>query len=552
MAERLAQAGMQLAAERDLTSCAQRLVQIAHELELADKIAFVGQGDIDSIRAGDIDALPQRAFEQISCDRGGEPVVDVDGWSGVCVAGTSGDDSTWSGTLWAAGMFEGPQEILRTLAQQAGVAFSLVRELELQRTRQRHQRALVEAGKSLARHRDVDELLQHIVELATELVGARYGALGVVDESGTKLEQFLTVGIDAEQREKIGSLPTGKGILGVLINDPRPLRLANLGKDSRSVGFPQHHPEMTSFLGVPVTTRKHVKGRLYLAEKIGAAEFSEEDEELAISLASQAGIALENAGLYSALLQANTDLEEANQHKSAFLASMSHELRSPLNTIIGYTQLLLEVPEDLSDEQLEDVSIIQSSSKHLLTLISDLLDLSKIEAGKIVLRLEPVDGGQLLREAADAIRPQLNSGTELVVSDTSESVAMIADPSRVRQMLLNVMGNAAKFTTRGAITVSLVERDNCACFVVADNGPGIPEEDHARLFESFYQSTAALQRTPRTREGAGLGLAITQRLAHLHEGNVTLKSQVGEGTTVTICIPLGGPTASATSVREGA
>jgi signal transduction histidine kinase len=411
--------------------------------------------------------------------------------------------------------------------------------------RLRVQHELIEAGKSLSSEQTIEGVLRRIVELACQLVDAKYGALGVLDAPGEQLAQFITVGIDDETRRQIGDLPTGRGILGVLIHDPKPLRLRKLSDDPRSVGFPDHHPPMNSFLGVPIVARGEVKGRIYLTEKQGAAEFSEHDEWVTVTLASQAAVAIESVELFEASRAAataleitNEQLEVASRHKSTFLANVSHELRTPLNSIIGYTTLLIEDSDNLTPEQLDDLHVIKSSGTHLLSLISDLLDLSRIETGHMDLQIAHTDVAQLLRDTAASLRPQVeSSGVELAVKAPG-TLVIECDRSRVRQMLLNVLGNAVKFTEEGRIDASLVSTDEGgAHFEICDTGPGIPNEDIDRIFESFFQSGAALARTPRTSEGAGLGLAITRMLADLHGGTVSIASELGEGTTITIDLP---------------
>jgi signal transduction histidine kinase len=174
-------------------------------------------------------------------------------------------------------------------------------------------RALVEAGVALTSELSLDALLQRLVEAAAELTGARYAALGVIDRSGSELERFLTTGMDAETHAAIGELPRGRGILGVLISDDAPLRLHNLGEDSRSVGFPAGHPPMSTFLGVPIHLRGVAYGNLYLTEKAGGDDFTEEDEELVGLLASQAAVAIENARLYEAATAWSKQLESLNE-----------------------------------------------------------------------------------------------------------------------------------------------------------------------------------------------------------------------------------------------
>jgi len=174
-------------------------------------------------------------------------------------------------------------------------------------------RALVETGVAITSELSLDALLQRLVEAASELTGARYAALGVIDRSGSELERFLTTGIDAETHTAIGDLPRGRGILGVLIRDDTPLRLHNLSDDARSVGFPPNHPPMSTFLGVPVHLRGVAYGNLYLTEKAGGEDFTEEDQELVELLASQAAVAIENARLYEAATGWSRQLESLNE-----------------------------------------------------------------------------------------------------------------------------------------------------------------------------------------------------------------------------------------------
>ena len=174
-------------------------------------------------------------------------------------------------------------------------------------------RALVDAALAITSKLSLDALLQRLVEAAAELTGARYAALGVIDRSGSGLERFLTTGIDPETHEAIGDLPRGRGILGVLIRDTTPLRLSDLTQDPRSVGFPPNHPPMRTFLGVPVLLRGTAYGNLYLTEKAGGEEFTEEDEELVGLLAGQAAVAIENARLYEAATNWSRQLESLNE-----------------------------------------------------------------------------------------------------------------------------------------------------------------------------------------------------------------------------------------------
>src|SRR6266581_7614082 len=183
-------------------------------------------------------------------------------------------------------------------------------------------RALVETGVAITSELSLEALLQRLVEAASELTGARYAALGVIDRSGSELERFLTTGIDAEMHAAIGELPRGRGILGVLIRDDAPLRLHSIGDDPRSVGFPLNHPPMSTFLGVPVHLRGVAYGNLYLTEKAGGEDFTDEDQELVELLASQAAVAIENARLYDTSRRWARQLDSLNELGAALVAEL--------------------------------------------------------------------------------------------------------------------------------------------------------------------------------------------------------------------------------------
>ena len=186
-------------------------------------------------------------------------------------------------------------------------------------------RVLVDAGIALSSELSLDALLQRIVETAAELTGARYAALGVIDKSGQALERFLTTGIDAETHAAIGDLPRGRGILGVLIREAQPLRLHDIADDPRSVGFPRHHPPMKTFLGVPILLRGVAYGNLYLTEKEGGEDFTDEDEELTQLLAAQAAVAIENARLYESSTRWLRQLESLNEIGDALVSELELE-----------------------------------------------------------------------------------------------------------------------------------------------------------------------------------------------------------------------------------
>jgi len=210
-------------------------------------------------------------------------------------------------------------------------------------------RVLLEAGIALSSELSLDSLLQKFVETAAELTGARYAALGVLDPSGEALERFITTGLDDETRMAIGDLPQGRGILGVLISDPKPLRLSDLHQDPRSVGFPPGHPEMHSFLGVPVNLRGVVYGNLYLTEKAGVLDFDEDDEAAVVMLAGQAAVAIENARLYETATRWATQLESLNEVMNALVTEFDLDtllelVAEHLRELIGARLVAIALP----------------------------------------------------------------------------------------------------------------------------------------------------------------------------------------------------------------
>jgi PAS domain S-box-containing protein len=247
-------------------------------------------------------------------------------------------------------------------------------------------------------------------------------------------------------------------------------------------------------------------------------------------------------GLYhdiSELLEARREAEAANSAKSQFLASMSHELRTPLNAIIGYSEMVQEEVEELGQPGLaSDLTKIRTAGRHLLALINDILDLSKIEAGKMELFLETIDLATLLEEVVTTVRPLVEKNrNRLVVQRPPQPGTMHADLTKVRQMLLNLLSNACKFTTDGTITLTLARERPAGEEVVlsvADTGVGMTPEQMDRLFEAFSQAEAS---TTSKYGGTGLGLAITRRFCEMMGGDVTVRSEAGQGSTFTIRLP---------------
>jgi len=249
-------------------------------------------------------------------------------------------------------------------------------------------------------------------------------------------------------------------------------------------------------------------------------------------------IAIENVRLFDEIQNKSRQLAEASQHKSQFLANMSHELRTPLNAIIGVTEMLREDAE-AAKQDLEPLDRVLGAGRHLLALINDILDLSKIEAGRMELQLEHFAVTPLIDNVVKTIEPlAVKNANQVVVSCDGEIGTLHADQMRLRQALLNLMSNANKFTERGTITIDARQsQENGRGWVtiaVADTGIGMTPEQVGKLFQEFSQADAS---TTRKYGGTGLGLAISKRLCQMMGGDITVESAPGRGSTFTIRLP---------------
>jgi signal transduction histidine kinase len=268
-------------------------------------------------------------------------------------------------------------------------------------------------------------------------------------------------------------------------------------------------------------------------------EFSEKEIGLLKTFADQAVIAIQNAKLFHEIQEKSHQLEIANQHKSAFLANMSHELRTPLNAVIGFSEMLAaRYFGALTDKQAEYVNDIHGSGKHLLSLINDILDLSKIEAGRMELEASEFDLRAALDNALTLVRERAQRGGISVRLETDPALGVLrGDERKVKQVVLNLLSNAVKFTPRGG-TIGVVARraNGAAEIAVTDTGVGIAPADQEAIFEAFRQVGTDVTRK---REGTGLGLALTRRFVELHGGTIRVESEPGKGSTFTVTLPLG-------------
>jgi signal transduction histidine kinase len=298
-------------------------------------------------------------------------------------------------------------------------------------------------------------------------------------------------------------------------------------------------PETRSEIVIPLVVGDRLLGVLDI-EHHETNRFKEDDVRAFSSLADQIAIAVQNAHLYADQVKVAEELRETDRMKSQFLASMSHELRTPLNAILNFSKFLkMGVYGEINTEQTEALNNVLISSEHLLDLINDVLDVAKIEAGMLQLfvedkiSLEP-DVNSVIATAKTLVRDKPITLIEEIDPDLP---LVVGDRRRIKQILLNLVSNACKFTRKGSITIRVKREGENVCFAVIDTGPGISETDQASIFEPFEQSKDGLKQGG----GTGLGLAIASKLAEAHGGNLSLESEVGVGSSFYFTLPVCAP-----------
>jgi len=471
---------------------------------------------------------------------------------------------------------------LERFADQAVIAIENARLFQELQDRVTELRTLGEVGQAVSSSLDLQQVLTTIVGNATHLSGADGGIVYEYDEVEGVFEVRATDEAaddlaDALQsaRIRLGESAVGKAgavRAPVLVEDVEASDV--IRADVREQLLAQG---MRSVLAVPLLREDQILGGLVLSRRVAGA-FPDEVVTLLQTLATQSALAIHNARLYAALEEQGKALEVASQHKSQFLANMSHELRTPLNAIIGYSEMLQEEAEDLGEAAFSpDLQKINVAGKHLLGLINDILDLSKIEAGKMDLDLETFSISELIRDVAAIVQPLVEKhGNALVVECPGDIGEMHADLTKVRQTLFNLLSNAAKFTEGGTVTLRVDRIDAPALstlpwgpsiptappaplsreqasgeqklplpegegwgegeitFAVSDTGIGMTEEQLGRLFQAFSQAEAS---TRSRYGGTGLGLAISRHFCRLMGGDLTVESVYGQGSTFTVRLP---------------
>jgi signal transduction histidine kinase len=403
-------------------------------------------------------------------------------------------------------------------------------QAETLRLRQRFELLLSEV-LAIASEHSIELLLQKVADAARAVVGARYAALGVIDQAGTALSHFIVSGLSEAERQRIGALPHGRGILGVLIREGHPLRLKRLSDDPRSHGFPPNHPPMHSFLGVPIVARGRVFGNLYLTEKVGADEFSEEDESIAVLLAAQAAAAIDNAQLLARQEALLAERQALQRQRDQFFAMINHELRNALTGVYGWAEQLQRSKTE-EGAQRAGREIFESAER-TITLMNNLLDLSRLDASSVQLVLGDHRIAELVAAAVRLVQPAAEAKGVIISSESGNAPDMVTtDRLKLEQVLVNLLSNAVRHSPHaGQIVVSRSATPDEVLISVSDQGAGVAEADQHKIFEPFVRVD------PESGLGSGLGLPVARRLTELMGGRLTVHSHVGRGATFTVSLP---------------
>jgi len=445
--------------------------------------------------------------------------------------------------------FSGKQTtLLQTFADQAVIAIENVRLFnELQaRTAELTQSveqltALGEVSRAVSSTLDVETVLNTIVSRASHLAGTAGCSIFEYDPAAEQFELHATHNDDTEFVAALRAAPLrkGEGIMGRAAEMREPIQIPDItqpGAYQSSVRDTLIRFGYRAVLAVPLLREDQIIGSLTFIRK-APGEFPPKVVDVLKTFATQSALAIQNARLFREIADKSAQLEAASRHKSEFLANMSHELRTPLNAIIGFSEVLVNrMFGELNEKQDEYLKDIFASGQHLLSLINDILDLSKIEAGRMELELADFDLPSAIDNALIVVRERASRREITLGHSVDERLGPIrGDERKVKQVLLNLLSNALKFTPEGGrIDVSAAEHDGVAEIAVTDTGVGIAPEDQEAVFEEFRQVGTADKKV----EGTGLGLALSRKFIELHGGKIRVKSQVGHGSTFTFTLPM--------------
>ncbi len=372
---------------------------------------------------------------------------------------------------------------------------------------------LVLTTSALIAEISIEAVLERVVQVAAEVIGARYAAIGVLAPDGRLLESFVTHGIDPELRARLGPPPRGHGVLGLVIREARPIRLPDITRHPDSYGYPPHHPEMHSFLGVPIVGRRGAFGNLYLTEKLGAEVFSDEDEYVAVLLAAATAAAVENARLHEESARLLEEVQQLHRARERFFAMVNHELRNSLAAVYGWSEMLVRKkdPATVPRAAFE----VLDSAQQAIGLINDLLYLSRLDEDRIRPVIRAVEPAAMVKRAVARMTPIAADKVTVRVDIAGDLPPCETDASRVEQILMNLLVNAIQHSPQGGeIRLEASAGNGMVVFTVDNDGTGIQAADVERIFDIYVSKKEGDTR------GVGLGLPLSRRLARLLGGEL--------------------------------
>ncbi|HEY9405809.1 MAG TPA: response regulator [Pyrinomonadaceae bacterium] len=453
------------------------------------------------------------------------------------------------------------------------------KNIELENANLQRLGKLIELGQELAAERDPRQVLEKFCSAARDIIGAEHAGVGVLAGDGGTLRYYCHCEVCESGDDENASPQANEQVLTLLLKEGQPLRLSDAAGTLEMAHLASPDVSMQSFLGAPILSPAEAYGWLYLTNKLDADEFSEADERLAVTLATQVASSYENARLYAEAQQhaselqqevterklaeeararllvreqaARAEAERANRLKDEFLATLSHELRTPLTAILGWTHLIRGGNLDAS-MMTRALETIERNARSQSQLIDDLLDVSRIITGKLMLDFRPVELASIIEATIDTVRPMAEAKSIRVQPQLRTSHCVVSgDPARLQQVVWNLFSNAVKFTPEGgSIEVGLTCNEQHVELEVSDTGQGISQDFLPYIFDRFRQADGT---TTRKHGGLGLGLAIVRHLVELHGGTISAHSDGdGLGATFTLSLPLGSALDAPDGKGEGA
>jgi signal transduction histidine kinase/DNA-binding response OmpR family regulator len=428
--------------------------------------------------------------------------------------------------------------VLGTFANQAALAVRNVQQTTALSRKVDQLEALSEGGKVVGSSLDVEQVLSTIVSHAVELSETDGGSLMEYDQASRLFRVRAAYGTSEETLDRLrrARIHADETWVGRCATATSSFQIEDLDTVERDAHLDILYADgWRSLVAVPLRSHDRVVGALVVRRRQPGG-FEDEVCELLSAFASQSAVALTNARLYQELARQSLELTIASQHKSEFLASMSHELRTPLNAVIGFSDVLLErMFGELNEKQEDYLRDIRDAGRHLLALLNDVLDLSKVEAGQMELEITTFDAATAFHYALSLVRERAVQHDIDLTLDVAPALQVIrADELRLRQVLLNLLSNAVKFTPDGgSVAVSGWLDGSDLLITVSDTGVGIPQADQERIFDSFQQGGRFVVSS----EGTGLGLTVTKRIVQLHGGRIWVTSAPGHGSSFGFSIP---------------